>query len=135
VLDQPDLPDDARFTNAKQRLQNRPPLKALIEDILVTQPASYWLDRMRHLPAGRVRTLDDALRSGEVIARDMVQTVTDEDGSEAQLLGSNFKFQETPLLVATQPPRYGAHTDDVLSELLGFDNVRLDALRASGIIR
>jgi len=135
VLDQPDLPDDARFTDARQRLQHRSQLKALIENILVTQPASYWLGRMRHLPAGRVRTLDDALRSEEVIARDMVQTVTDDDGSEVQLLGSNFKFQDTPLQAATPPPRYGEHTDVVLSELLEFDNAKLDALRASGIIR
>jgi succinate--hydroxymethylglutarate CoA-transferase len=135
VLDRSDLPDDPDFINPKARLEHRVKLKALIEDVLLTEPASYWLKRMRHLPAGRVRTLDQALVSEEVIARGMVQTVTDNDGAEMQLLGSNFKFEETPLQPAMPPPRHGQHTEVVLSELLGFSEVELAKLRAGKIIR
>ena len=135
VLDRPELADDPAFVDASGRLRHRAQLKTLIEDILVTQPASYWLDRMRHLPAGRVRTLDAALCSEEVKARDMVQTVTLDDGSDTRLLGSNFKFQSARLQAAKQPPRHGQHTNAVLSELLGFDAAKLDQLRASGVIR
>jgi len=134
VLNQADLPDDPRFENPKSRLKNRVELKGLIESVLMVKPASYWLNRMRHLPAGKVRTLDQALTSAEVEAREMVQVVTEDDGTEIKLLGTNFKFQETPLQSAKPPPRHGQHSDLVLSELLGLGKVQLEKLRADGII-
>ncbi|MEM7019807.1 MAG: CoA transferase [Pseudomonadota bacterium] len=135
VLERPDIPEDPKFADIVARRQHRPELNALIEDIFMMQPASYWLERMRHLPAGRVRTMDEALSSEEVIARDMVQTVAEDDGSEMELLGTNFKFQDTPLQPTKPPPQHGQHTDAVLSDLLGFDDEKLETLRTAGIIK
>lgn len=135
VLDRPDVPDDPRFAGDIERREHRAALKALIEDILLTQPATYWLARASHLPAGQVRTLDKALASDEVRARHMVQTIVEDDGSEKQLLGSNFKFADTPLQPAKQPPRHGQHTDAVLADLLGLDAPTLARLRAEGVTR
>lgn len=135
VLDYPELADDPRFEKAGARGRHRSQLKTIIEEILLTQSAPYWLERMRHLLAGLVRTLDEALCSDEVKARNMVQTIIEDDGSEKQLLGSVFKFENTPVQVASQPPRHGQNTSAVLSELLGLDKSKIEELRTDGTIR
>jgi crotonobetainyl-CoA:carnitine CoA-transferase CaiB-like acyl-CoA transferase len=47
---------------ADRRL-HRDELKEIIEGTLKNEPADFWLERLRHLPAGKVRSLDDALRA------------------------------------------------------------------------
>ena len=134
VLNQEVLAEDPKFENPRARLKNRIELKSLIEAVLMTEPAEYWLAQMRHLPAGKVRTLDQALTSDEVVARNMVQTIAGDEGEEMRLLGSIFKFQETPLQSSAPPPKHGQHTEAVLSELLGLEQTQLNNLRTNGII-
>ena len=135
VLEQPELADDPRFLTATDRARNRPPLLALIQDVLGTQPASHWLERMRHLPAGEVRPLDEALASPEVRARDMVRTIEAADGERFEVLGSPLKLSESPLAPFKAPPELGEHTDAVLERLAGLDREALAALRADGVIK
>ncbi len=135
VLERPELPDNPKFAVAASRRRNRSELMDIVRGILATQSADHWLQRAAHLPAGRVRTLDKALESDEVLARDMLQSVTAADGSEMKLLGSAFKFTDTALQAAAPPPRHGQHTDEVLTRLLGIDPTSLQQLRAAGTIR
>ena len=135
ILNKPELATDPMFSVPKARLKHRPELKAIIEDVLLTQPATHWLQKMRHLPAGRVRTLDQALLSEEVAAREMVQTLTEDDGNEISLLGTGFKFQNTPVQAPEPPPKFAQHTESVLSDVLGFNDEKIDQLKAMGIIR
>jgi succinate--hydroxymethylglutarate CoA-transferase len=135
VLEQPALADDPRFVTAADRTRNRPELLALIQDTLHTQPAAHWLARMRHLPAGEVRSFDEALASPEVRARDMVRTIETGDGEPLRVLGSPFKLSESPLTPFSPPPDLGEHTDAVLARLAGVSGEALEALRADGVIR
>ncbi len=135
VLGRPDLATHADYANPGQRLRHRAALKHEIESILLQQPASHWLAKMRHLPVGVVRTLDQALASEEVSERNMVQTIRDDDGSELKVLGSTFKFKNAVLREPSAPPAYGAHTDKVLSRLLNLEASELASLRADAVIR
>ncbi len=135
VLLRPELADDPRFVDAIQRRKNRPVLKSIIEAIFATKPAEEWLSQMRHLPAGLVRTLDAALESDEVAARDMVQTITEEDGRISKLLGAPFKFTNAPVQEPFSPPHHGQHTDLVLGGMLGLDGEMLNSLRDKDVIK
>jgi crotonobetainyl-CoA:carnitine CoA-transferase CaiB-like acyl-CoA transferase len=44
------------------------------------------------------------------------------------------RLSETPPDYRLPPPLLGQHTDEVLSERLGFDNTKLAALRTNGVI-
>jgi crotonobetainyl-CoA:carnitine CoA-transferase CaiB-like acyl-CoA transferase len=135
VLEQPELADDPRFSTAPDRTRNRRQLLELIQDVLETQSASHWLARMRHLPAGEVRPLDEALDSPEVRARDMVRTIEADDGERFEVLGSPLKLSESPLAPFRAPPELGEHTDAVLERLAGVSPEALAALRADGVIK
>jgi crotonobetainyl-CoA:carnitine CoA-transferase CaiB-like acyl-CoA transferase len=134
VLERPDLAVDPRFEATVSRREHREELLVLIEDIFLGEPAAHWLKRLRHLPAGVVRTMDQALAAPETLERNMVWEVADEE-RHFRMLGSPFKFTDYPLSEPAPPPRLGQHTDAVLRDLLGFDEIAIAELRSASVIR
>ncbi len=133
AIGRPDLPEDPRFDGPSARSQHRDALKIEIESALTTQPADAWLTNMAHLPAGAVRTVDQALQSPEVRERQMVRRIAEPDG-EISVLGTPFKFTDNVLADFRPPPLLGEHTDDVLTSVLGLDEEAISALRDAGTV-
>lgn len=134
VLEQPELADDPRFATPPARLANRPELFSIMREHFVQKPRAHWLEKMRHLPAGPVRTIAEALTSEEVAHRSMVTEVDNPGGSPMRLLGSPLKFSGTPIRPPQKPPLLGEHTDAVLRELAHLDDARLRELHDAGVI-
>ncbi|MEM8925854.1 MAG: CoA transferase [Actinomycetota bacterium] len=134
ALGRADLLSDDRFGSRAGRAEHRDALKEEIEGVLITRPADEWLAEMAHLPAGAVRTIDEALRSPEVAARDLVREVDDGDGTMA-LLGPPFNFAEHSMAPFRAPPHLAQHTDDVLTSVLGLGREEIGALRDEGVVR
>jgi crotonobetainyl-CoA:carnitine CoA-transferase CaiB-like acyl-CoA transferase len=128
-----DLVDDERFATPSGRSRHRDALSVEIEAALVTRPAAAWLAEMRHLPAGAVRTIDQALAAPEVAERAMVRRIPEGD-HEIAVLGSPFKFAHTELAEFRPPPLLAQHTDDVLASVLGLDPDAIAGLRAGGVV-
>ncbi len=133
VIGRPDLVDDERFATPAGRSRNRDALKVEIEAALTTRPAAVWLARMQHLPAGGVRTVDQALQAPEVLEREMVRHVPEGDG-QLDLLGTPFKFVDSDLPAFRPPPLLGEHTDEVLTTVLATTPTELDQLRHDRVI-
>jgi crotonobetainyl-CoA:carnitine CoA-transferase CaiB-like acyl-CoA transferase len=133
VIGRPDLVADERFATPAGRSRNRDTLKVEIEAALTTRPAAEWLPEMGHLPAGGVRTIDEALQAPEVLDREMVRHVVDGDHQLA-LLGTPFKLAATDLPEFRPPPRLGEHTDEVLATLLAMSPHDIAQLRDDGVV-
>ena len=133
VIDRPDLVDDERFATPSGRSRNRNALKLEIERALKTRSAAEWLAEMAHLPAGGVRTVDQALQSPEVLEREMVRHITDGD-DELALLGTPFKFADAELAEFRPPPLLGEHTADVLASVLEMSSAEIERLRRDGVV-
>ena len=89
---------------------------------------------MRHLPAGPVQSLAEALESEEVAHRGMVRTIKHAAAGPIRILGSPIHFSDTPVRVdGAPPPLHGGDTEAVLRGL-GYDEARIAALRASGTL-
>ena len=82
-----------------------------------------------------MRTVDKALASPEVAERGMVRTLEEADGKTISLLAPPFRYQNTPLAEPESPPYIGEHTDEVLREWLGVDDVKIEELRERRVIR
>jgi len=133
VIGRPDLVTDERFNTPAGRSRNRDALKVEIEAALTTRPAAEWLAGMRHLPAGGVRTIDQALQAPEVLERQMVRHIPDGEHDLA-LLGTPFKLTDSDLPEFRPPPLLGEHTDEVLSAVLEVSPADILQLRRDGVV-
>jgi glutaryl-CoA transferase len=133
VIERPELIDDERFAAPAGRSRNRDALKIEIERSLMTRPAAVWLAVMGHLPAGGVRTIDQALQAPEVLEREMVRHIPEGD-REIAVLGPPFKFADTELAELRPPPLLAEHTDEVLTSVLAMSPADIERLRREGVV-
>lgn len=134
VLDRPDLVDDPRFKGPTERLANRPELFEILATAFKTKPRAEWMKRMRHLPAGPVRMVGEALESEEVAARGMVAEIDHPKAGPIRVIGSPLNFSGSALRPYEAPPTLGQHTETILRERLGYDDAKIQALLDAGVI-
>lgn len=134
AMGHPEWVDDPRFKTVADRVANKPALTKLMEDVLRTDTKENWTQKFRHLPAGPIRTMKEALDEPEVKRRGMLKTYKHSKVGEVPLIGSNYRFSDTPVDDTRPPPALGEHTDSVLAEIAGFSADEVKALREKKIV-
>ena len=84
------------------------------------------------VPAGAIRTVAEALQSPEVQARNLVSAIPHPALGTVPNVGLPVRLYGTPLADPVAAPGLGADTERVLTDLLGYDQQRLEALASSG---
>lgn len=136
AMGEPGLAADPRFATHNARGEHMDE----IDRIVGAWSASYVCDELlarldeHGVPAGRIFTAPDMLRDPQYLARDMVRRVTSTQGWEVPMTGIVPRFTATPGSIRHPGAALGAHTDEVLRELLGLDDQQIDALRAEDVI-
>ena len=137
VLDRWDIPADPRFASVQGRKQNWVELGAEVERTLSTRPALEWEERLNAagVPAGRVRTIPEALRDPQVTARpDFLHQFHDVPGvGKATVPLLPFNMADARAHMHHPPPLLGEHNEEILGGL-GYSPERLAELRAAGAI-
>jgi crotonobetainyl-CoA:carnitine CoA-transferase CaiB-like acyl-CoA transferase len=136
VLDRSDLADDPVYADRNGRMAQRASLFDQLNDLFAKHPWSHWEARMREarIPCGEVRSIGDALRSPVARERQLITRI------EHPVLGwipnvrLPIRYSDTPLADPRPAPAVGQHTAELLSQLLGYDEQRIEALRASGAL-
>jgi formyl-CoA transferase len=85
------------------------------------------------VPVGPVQTMADVVADDQLLGRDSIVTVPTASGP-LKMPGLVPKFSRTPGRIDHAGPPLGAHTDEVLRELLGYDADRIADLHARGIV-
>jgi len=134
VVAMPQLVDDARFATPHGRVQARPALMAILSEAFARRPWSHWqpLLQAAAVPCGQLRTLREALASREVAARGLLTQIPHPVLGQVPNLTSPLRLSATPVEDPRPAPAVGQHTEEVLRELLGCDDARIDALRRAG---
>jgi len=135
ALGVPELKTDPRFQKRDVRKANRHALTPLLEARLRQQDTAHWVCVLNRtgIPAGAIPSLQDALASEQVAHRGSLQTIATEGIGDIQVFSVTARFEKTPGAVTAPPPRLGAHTDAVLSEL-GYTPGQIDELRQCGAV-
>lgn len=128
-----ELADDERFATFVCRRSNADGLLAILDEVFLSRPAAVWLDvlRVAGVPCGPVNSVSQALADEHTVARGMiVETEHPRLGTVRQVRGPvRVGSEETDYLPG--PARH-ADADDLLTELLGYDLQRIEALRGGG---
>lgn len=111
------------------------PLRAQLVDVMRTKTQAEWVEFFieHNVPGGPVHTLEEMMDDPHFLARENVAAVPDPDGGDLFMPTTPIKLPGQIYEVAGAP-RLGQHTDEVLSELLGYDEARLADLRQDGTI-
>ena len=133
IIGVPRLAQDQRFETVGMRHANRDELRGEIEAVLTQHSANHWVALTRHLPAGKVRTMDEAYASPEVAERKLVHEVGDEEET-FRVVRSPFQFAETPVADYRVPPKLGQDTREVLTTWLNLEDEAIKALQRDGIV-
>jgi len=136
VLDRPDLAHDPVLKERNGRNARRAELFAILDDLFRRQPWSYWQPRMRdaQVPCGEVRTVGEALCSAEARARELVTRIEHPVVGWIPNIRMPFRLSGTPAVDPKPAPAVGQHTDEILREVLHYDDNRLEQLRRSGAL-
>jgi crotonobetainyl-CoA:carnitine CoA-transferase CaiB-like acyl-CoA transferase len=136
ALGHPDLAHDERFAKNDNRLEHRPVLVPILEEIFAQQTVAHWVTRFdaEGVAAAPLNDLSQTLVHPQVLANDMVVEASTADGTKVKLVGAPFKLSTHRALDTPAAPKLGAHTDEILKHVLKYSDGDIARLRASGAL-
>ncbi|AOK52496.1 CoA transferase [Burkholderia stagnalis] len=131
-----ELADDERFATNPARVRHRETLVPIIAEMVKTRGKQAWIDALEAagVPCGPINDLDEVFENEQVVARGMQVELPHPCGANVKLVRNPIRMSRTPPEARSAPPLLGEQTDDVLRELLGYDDARIAALKAKQAI-
>jgi len=126
---------DPRFATNQDRLHYRAELIPQLEQILATQDAAFWLERLRaaDIPCGPINEVDETLNDPHLQARGMIVELEHPSVGPVRSLGNPVHLGSTPVSYRLAPPALGQHTAEIL-ESLGYVAADIERLAATQAI-
>jgi crotonobetainyl-CoA:carnitine CoA-transferase CaiB-like acyl-CoA transferase len=136
LMGEPDLPQDPRFLGNRARVANVEALDAIIGAWTLRYPAAE-LDRMlveADIPATLVYSAAEIAADPQFRHRGMVREVADPAFGSVLHAGIVPHVADDPGEIRWPGPAIGAHTDEVLREVLGLSPDEVASLRQEGVV-
>jgi crotonobetainyl-CoA:carnitine CoA-transferase CaiB-like acyl-CoA transferase len=140
VIGRPELAADPRFATEAARRTNH---DAIDEIITAWTQGVTKIEAMERLqaagvPAGAVLDGRDLHFDPQLKARGLLETLEFPEergmGPQRLIVGRPWKFSKLPLQVRGPAPTFGQHNREILTQLLGYDESRVDALESAGVL-
>ncbi len=138
AMDRSDLLADPRFSDVAHRRANFGALCEIIRDFAATVPDADEFERRfaeHRLAVGRVRKPGELADTAWGDARRVIVDVDDRGGGTVRVPDAPWTFSAAPTVGVSGLPKYrGEDNRAVLTELLGYDDARIDRLEADGVV-
>ena len=135
---EPALAADPRFSTNAARVRNRDALEENVARLTMARTRADWMATLAPLgvPIGPINTIPEAFAEPQAAARGAVVTHDHPAAADgvARTIGNPIKLSETPVDYRRRPPMRGEHSREVLTEILGMDDARIDALAEAGVV-
>ncbi len=135
VLEAPELGDDPRFVENRDRMENVAALATVLNELFRKRSSAEWLAKLEAagVPAGPVMNVGEMHEDPQTLARKMVLEVTHPRAGKVKTLGPPVKRSRTPASVRRPAPILGQHTAEVLADY-GYSSEEIDKLAAAGAV-
>ena len=136
VIDRIDIMDDPRFETGSLRTENYEILEPIMNEVLKTRTTSEWVEAFEEvgIPCGPLNSIDQVASDPHIIERGMIIDVCHPEEGDFKVVNTPFKFSRTPCKVEQASPELGAHTKEVLNQLVGMTSAEIARLEDSGVI-
>ena len=133
---QSELADDERFATNPSRVRHRDTLVPILAEMVKARGKADWIGALEAagVPCGPINELDEVFDNEQVVARGMQVSLPHPCGADVKLVRNPIRMSATPPDARTAPPLLGAQTEDVLRDMLGYDDARIAALKAKQAI-
>ncbi len=131
-----ELASDGRFERNSERVRHRDELVPQVAEIMLQKSSSDWLEALnqRGIPCGPINDLAQVFADPQVRHRGLQLELEHPVAGKVASVANPIRLSQTPVSYERAPPTLGQHTDEVLGELLEFDQARLDELRGRAVI-
>ncbi len=128
--------DDPALDGQPGRWAARDMINDKLNEILSGNTCAHWLAQLedKRIPCAPVNTFSQALSDPQVLHRKMVVDLKHPDGQVTRGPGNPIKMSRTGDDEYTAAPLLGQHTEEVFTELLGYDTAEVARLREEGVI-
>jgi CoA:oxalate CoA-transferase len=96
------------------------------------EAVQYFVDAK--VPVAPVYNVDDVVRDPHLNSRDMFVEVDHRAAGKVKVVNFPVKFSETPCDVRDAAPVLGQHDEDILRNILGYDESKIDELKKANAI-
>jgi len=127
------LASDPRFAKISDRRKNQNEMWALITKFAAKYTKREFMAILNPLdvPCGPIMSTEDLANDEHVRGRDMWVELDHPQRGKWFNVGMPIKLSASPAVIR-RSPTLGEHTDEVLREVLGYDDARISSLRQSG---
>jgi crotonobetainyl-CoA:carnitine CoA-transferase CaiB-like acyl-CoA transferase len=123
IIAQPELENDPRFATNTDRIVHRTELADVLTEKFGGRDAEEWLHDLRGagLPCGPINEIPDVFTHPQVEDRNLIIEVEHPKAGPVKVTGFPYKLSNTPAELRLPPPLLGQHTEEVLTDILGYD--------------
>lgn len=135
AIDTYPLCKDERFATNPLRAKNYKELRPLLGEAMIVKTTEEWQDILDDagVPNGPINTIDKVVTDPQVLAREMIMEIDHPVEGKLKVPGIPIKLSETPGDIRMTSPLLGQHTEEILKELLNYDDAKIEELKKENI--
>ncbi len=136
ALEKPHWLEDERFATRDLRSQNAAALEAELAEWFADKEMQAASDHLaaRGVPCSPVNTTAQAARDPHLTEREIMVEAPDPIAGTMWVSGKSVKFSRTPMVVGATP-MVGEHTTEILRDVLGYDDARIQTLHDAAVVK
>jgi formyl-CoA transferase len=132
-LGMPDLATDPKFAKIADRRKNQAEMWELIGEFALKHTKRELMAILNPLdvPCGPIMSTEDLANDEHVRGRDMWVELDHPQRGKWYNVGMPIKLSASPAVIK-RSPTLGEHTDEILKQVLGYDDAKVAALKSAG---
>jgi crotonobetainyl-CoA:carnitine CoA-transferase CaiB-like acyl-CoA transferase len=138
IIERPELVADPRFDTMATRSANAEACVAVLDEVFASRPRAEWLQRIKDDGADLIYTIVNSVADlpddPQVRANNYIAEVDHPQHGPTDMVGVPVALSETPGSIRRVAPELGEHTEEILTEVLGWDWDKVGELREKKVI-